>query len=206
MKTWLHCPNIYPLRQKFAFISTTKFQNLITLDAFDRNCERATVLSLLRHLQNQSDLNQRLIIGTTPEALCASCPILEESHRSEIVVHRGTELNFSKFVSDLAETFNYSSEILCEEPGQFATRGGLIDVYPVNGSNPYRIDFFGDEVELIKIFDPTTQGSCGEVDEIIIWSCKNDEKVLRKVPFSSTYPLQCFGFLKNLNYWSINTH
>ena len=80
-----------------------------------------------------------------------------KSSLPEIVVHRGTELNFSKFVSDLAETFNYSSEILCEEPGQFATRGGLIDVYPVNGSNPYRIDFFGDEVELIKIFDPTTQ-------------------------------------------------
>ena len=152
-------------------------------DAFDRNCERATVLSLLRHLQNQSDLNQRLIIGTTPEALCASCPILEESHRSEIVVHRGTELNFSKFVSDLAETLNYSSEILCEEPGQFATRGGLIDVYPVNGTNPYRIDFFGDEVELIKIFDPTTQRSCGEVDEIIISSCKNDEKSFKEGAF-----------------------
>ena len=116
-------------------------------DAFDRICERTSVLSLLGQLKGET--KDRLIIATTPEALRSPCPILEHNLDSEIKVITGKEIDFSQFSLRLAENLGYSSEILCEEPGQFAVRGGIIDVYPVNATTPYRIDFFGDEVEEI---------------------------------------------------------
>ena len=66
--------------------------------------------------------------------------------------------------------FDYSSEVVCEEPGQFALRGGLIDIYPVNSDFPVRIDFFGDTVEEIRSFDPTTQRTISVLPEISISS------------------------------------
>ena len=111
-------------------------------DAFDRICERSSVLSLLGELKEGA--KDKLIIATTPEALRSPCPVLKHNLDSEIKVITGEEINFSKFSVRLAEDLGYSSEILCEEPGQFAVRGGIVDVYPVNASTPYRIDFFGD--------------------------------------------------------------
>src|SRR5690606_18087390 len=62
----------------------------------------------------------------------------------------------------------YDSEALCEAPGQYAIRGGIIDVYPVTADRPYRIDFFGDEIEEIRAFDPVTQRSGDRVEQITI--------------------------------------
>lgn len=52
------------------------------------------------------------------------------------------------------------------EHGEFTVRGSIIDIYPMGSSLPYRIDLFDDEIDSIRIFDPETQRSLGEVDEI----------------------------------------
>ncbi|WKE67039.1 transcription-repair coupling factor [Gallaecimonas kandeliae] len=52
------------------------------------------------------------------------------------------------------------------EHGEFAVRGGLIDLYPMGESSPYRVDFFDDEIETLRRFDPESQRSTGEVEEI----------------------------------------
>ena len=52
------------------------------------------------------------------------------------------------------------------EPGEYAVRGGLIDLYPVGGAHPYRIDLFDDRVETIREFDPETQRSGQVLSEI----------------------------------------
>ena len=66
--------------------------------------------------------------------------------------------------------------MLCETPGEFAVRGGLIDVYPLNADAPHRIDFFGDEVEQIRLYDPTTQRTLGEVNELTIAGTPENEE------------------------------
>jgi transcription-repair coupling factor (superfamily II helicase) len=53
-------------------------------------------------------------------------------------------------------------------PGQFARRGGLIDVWPPAAAQPVRIDFFGDEVDTLRYFDPATQLSSGSVERLLI--------------------------------------
>ena len=152
-------------------------------DAFDRICERSSVLSLLGELKDGA--KERLIIATTPEALRSPCPVLKHNLDSEIKVTTREEIDFSQFSLRLAENLGYSSEILCEEPGQFAVRGGIVDVYPINATTPYRIDFFGDEVEEIKTFDPTTQRTDKKIDSIRISSSKEEEKSLMEGAFFS---------------------
>jgi len=54
------------------------------------------------------------------------------------------------------------------EPGQFSHRGGLLDVWPSTEANPVRLDFFGDEIETIRRFDPATQRTIEKLESILI--------------------------------------
>ncbi|RME58967.1 MAG: hypothetical protein D6790_11215, partial [Caldilineae bacterium] len=62
----------------------------------------------------------------------------------------------------------YSPAQVVEEPGTFARRGGIIDIWPPNLPYPVRIDLFGDEVETLRIFDPATQRTVRRVERIEI--------------------------------------
>ncbi len=57
----------------------------------------------------------------------------------------------------------YIREEICEGPGQVTLRGGYIDIYPITSRNPYRIEFFGDEVDTIREFDAVSQRSTENV-------------------------------------------
>ena len=77
---------------------------------------------------------------------------------------RAVELRAGAFVDPvgLAEQLlqaGYEPEPLVEEPGQFSRRGGIVDVFPPTEAAPIRIEFFGDEVESVRSFDPLTQRS-----------------------------------------------
>ncbi len=54
----------------------------------------------------------------------------------------------------------YNPADVVEEPGTFARRGGIVDIWPPNLPQPVRIDLFGDEVESLRLFDPATQRTC----------------------------------------------
>lgn len=56
-----------------------------------------------------------------------------------------------------------------EEPGQFAIRGGIVDIFPLTEECPYRIDMWDDEVDTIKTFDAESQRSIENVDELVIY-------------------------------------
>ena len=58
------------------------------------------------------------------------------------------------------------------EPGEFAVRGGLLDLFPVGSARPFRLDFFDDQIESIRIFDPESQRSTQEIDRIHILPAK----------------------------------
>ncbi|PXA04320.1 transcription-repair coupling factor [Coraliomargarita sinensis] len=127
----------------------------------DRVCERLSVLSAL--LQEQP----RLIIAT-PEALMGPCPEREIFQSRQIELRVGHEIDYIGLQEQLTRKLNYDSEALCEHPGQIAVRGGLIDIYPFDATRPYRIDFFGDEIESIRSFDPTSQRSAESVSSITV--------------------------------------
>ncbi len=138
----------------------------------DRICDRLTVLSAL--LANPA--GKRLLIAT-PEALLGNSPDKLSFAQQRLTLRVGQSHFFSELIATLTSDLDYDSEALCEEPGQIATRGGLIDLYPYDAHEPYRIDFFGDEIESIRRFDPTTQRTHNEVDEIQIAAAENADSI-----------------------------
>ena len=137
-------------------------------EILDQTCDRLAVLAELA--KGSEDGAKRLLVATTPEALLTGCPRRSSMEEREIVLRPGETHDFKGIVKDLVERFGYASEILCERPGEFAPRGGLLDVYPLNATTPVRIDFFGNEIEDIRAFDPTTQRSGEPLSSVSIVS------------------------------------
>jgi len=71
-------------------------------------------------------------------------------------------------IADRLTELGYSRCSLVEGPGQFALRGGILDVYSPSAANPVRVEFFGDEVDIMGYFDPVTQRRTEPVDEITL--------------------------------------
>src|ERR1051326_787653 len=83
------------------------------------------------------------------------------------IVRRSETLDLEELVQHL-NAVGYSAVDVVEMPGQYAVRGGLLDAYPPEADRPLRIEFFGDEVESIRKFDPGTQRSAAPVDEVVL--------------------------------------
>jgi len=83
------------------------------------------------------------------------------------VVRRGETVDVEGLVAHL-NTIGYASADVVEMPGQFALRGGILDVYSPEMDRPVRIEFFGDEVESMRKFDPASQRSSNPVEEVVL--------------------------------------
>ena len=81
-----------------------------------------------------------------------------------VTVRRGEEVDVEILTSHLASV-GYTQMDLVEMPGQFTRRGGILDVYSPEADRPVRIEFFGDEIDTIRKFDPETQRSQSGLDE-----------------------------------------
>ncbi len=82
-------------------------------------------------------------------------------------VRRGDTIDAEKLIEHL-HSVGYASVDVVEMTGQYALRGGILDVYPPDADHPLRIEFFGDEVESIRKFDPATQRSRNPADEAVL--------------------------------------
>ena len=154
--------------------------------SFEADCDLLGVLAALRH--GGHDAARPLLIACTPAALVRPAPAPESAARAELVVRKGDRLELRELARRLAEDFGYDHEALCEQPGEFALRGGILDVYPLNAQMPVRIDLFGDTVESLRPFDPATQRSEGEVEGLVICAPRGDVAKEAGVPFCRHLP------------------
>ncbi|MBN1874103.1 MAG: transcription-repair coupling factor [Anaerolineae bacterium] len=84
-------------------------------------------------------------------------------------VARKIEVGARESLTGLARhvsSLGYESVSVVQAPGQFSRRGGLLDIFPAHANTPYRLEFFGDEVDTIRIFTPETQRSTERVEQI----------------------------------------
>ena len=114
--------------------------------------QRTEVLSTLLGAQQAHSP----IIVTYPEALMEPVPMPQTLQQKTIHIHTEQEIAQSALIKQLVE-LNFHRVDFVYEPGQFAVRGGILDVYGYAHDNPYRIDFFGDEIDSIREFDIETQ-------------------------------------------------
>jgi len=110
------------------------------------------------------------------ESTVTICPIAALMHRiipervlsrNLFRLRRGAEISPLKLAERL-ERSGYDRVPMVEVKGQFALRGGILDVYPLTADLPVRLEFFGDEIDSIRSFDPSTQRSISHMDEITI--------------------------------------
>src|SRR5215469_16841472 len=82
-------------------------------------------------------------------------------------LRRGESFDVDNLLAHL-NTVGYESADVVEMPGQYALRGGILDVYSPEAERPVRVEFFGDEVDSIRRFDPTSQRSSNPTDEALL--------------------------------------
>lgn len=83
------------------------------------------------------------------------------------VVRRGDTVSLGAMLTRWAE-LGYRTERIAEVPGTMSRRGGIVDVYPPSSAYPARLDFWGDYLESIRLYDPGTQRSLERVEEVVV--------------------------------------
>ena len=120
-------------------------------------------------LTKLSTLNSQLstVIVTYPDAMAERVVSKKELNENTLAVKVGDEFDISDLEKRIFE-LGFERTDYVYEPGQFAIRGSIVDVYSFSSDMPYRIDFFGDEVDSIRSFDVQSQLSQGKVEMMTI--------------------------------------
>ncbi|TJX15594.1 transcription-repair coupling factor [Tissierella creatinini] len=131
---------------------------LYDVDAFssERQVQRLNVLS---RLNNQEDL----IVVSSITALLDKLPNKTLFEEYTQVITRGGRLDLDKTISTFINA-GYERVHMVEGIGQFSIRGGILDFFPPDGLNPYRVELFDDVVDSIRTFDMNTQRSIDNID------------------------------------------
>jgi transcription-repair coupling factor (superfamily II helicase) len=99
--------------------------------------------------------NKKIIV-TYPEALAEKVVLQTNLNESLISVKTGDAIDVMGIMQRLVD-YNFERSDFVYEPGQFALRGGILDIYSFGNDKPYRFELFGNDVDSIRIFDPETQ-------------------------------------------------
>ena len=121
---------------------------------------RSEVLSELNKKKPQGD-----IIITYPDALSEKVINRQSLTSNTYIISKGDELDI-EFLTEVLISYDFEKTDFTYEPGQFSVRGGIVDVYSFASDLPYRLEYFGDEVESIRSFDPESQLSKNELVQI----------------------------------------
>ena len=108
-----------------------------------------------------------LCVVTYPDALAEKVVSRKELGDKTLKLHTGENVD-TNFITEVLRSYGFEYVDYVYEPGQYAVRGSIIDVFSFSSEFPYRIDFFGDEVESIRTFEVETQLSKERKDSIVI--------------------------------------
>ncbi len=140
--------------------------------AFRRSIEymkenKSNIVLQTEVLARLNSSKKAFLIVSYPEAIMEKVIRTKELTRNTFNISVDDELSMEKFI-DVLNDWNFSREDFVFEPGNYAVRGSLIDVFSYGAEKPYRIDFDDDRVEKIRIFDTETQGSTEKLNKVRI--------------------------------------
>ncbi|MEG2856335.1 transcription-repair coupling factor [Bacteroides sp.] len=110
---------------------------------------------------------QGLCIVTYPDALAEKVVSRQELSDKMLKLHKGERVDLT-FITDVLHSYGFEYVDYVYEPGQYAVRGSIIDVFSFSSEYPYRIDFFGDEVDSIRTFEVDSQLSHEKKEDVVI--------------------------------------
>ncbi|WP_234445745.1 transcription-repair coupling factor [Carboxylicivirga marina] len=111
--------------------------------------------------------NKQLFVITYPEALIEKVLSADSLDENRLIINNGDQLDIS-FITDVLNEYHFQRVDFVFEPGQYSVRGSIIDVYSFSDEDPYRIDFFGDEVDSIRKFNLENQLSKEKLEQVTI--------------------------------------
>ena len=172
---------LYPARDLLFYYADIK-GNLLT----DRRME------VLRALIEKED-GESVTVITTMDAFLDGLAAPEEIAGQKITLAGGDVVDLPELEIRLAE-MRYERVVQIEGPGQFAVRGGIIDVFPLTGDLPVRIELWGDEIDSIRSFDVESQRSVENLEDVTIYpASENWKEGLRTVSFLEYFPREQTG-------------
>lgn len=136
----------------------------IDVSSFDIKCER---LEVIRRLLNKEDM----VVVASIDTVFYKMPPKDLHTKYVIDILKDEEKDIISLMANLLN-LGYERVESVEGKGQFAKRGGIIDLFPVNSSFPVRVEFFGDTIDTIRSFDLLTQRSVENIDSIRIYPSK----------------------------------
>ncbi|MEG1405729.1 MAG: transcription-repair coupling factor, partial [Alistipes sp.] len=142
--------------------------------------QRTTVLNAL-YGHGAPSTAAYTVICTYPEALAERVADADKLQRETIAVHVGDTISPELLEQTLVEA-GFTQVDFVYEPGQYSVRGGIVDIFSFAESKPYRIDFFGDDVDSIRRFNISSQLSADKLDRVEILPNLNAREA-RKVSF-----------------------
>lgn len=119
---------------------------------------------VLSRLQKQEE---GLCVVTYPDALAEKVVSRGELTEKTLKLHVGERVDLS-FVTEVLRSYEFEFVDYVYEPGQFAVRGSIVDVFSFSSEYPFRVDFFGDEVDSIRLFEVESQLSKEKKEEVVI--------------------------------------
>jgi len=129
--------------------------------------QRTSCLSLL-----ETDKQKNICIVTYPEALAEKSVSPKTLDTNTLRIQKNEKISID-FISEVLLSYGFERNDFVYEPGQYSIRGSIVDIFSFSTNKPYRVDFFGDEVESIRVFDLNTQLSIENLNEIEIVSDLN---------------------------------
>ncbi|MDG2052185.1 MAG: transcription-repair coupling factor [Flavobacteriaceae bacterium] len=129
--------------------------------------DNANVLLRAEVLNRINSRKKPTIIVSYPEALFEKVITRKELEKHTLKISVGDDLSID-FVNEVLFEYHFKRTDFITEPGEFSLRGGILDVFSFSNDMPYRIEFFGDDVESIRSFDVETQLSTETINKITI--------------------------------------
>ncbi|MFL1012386.1 transcription-repair coupling factor [Flavisericum labens] len=129
--------------------------------------DNANVLLRAEVLNRINSQKKPAIIVTYPDALFEQVVTRRELERNTLKVSVNDNLSID-FINEVLFEYQFKRVDFVTEPGEFSVRGGIVDVFSFSNDKPYRIEFFGDEVDSIRTFDVETQLSIEQIKKINI--------------------------------------
>jgi transcription-repair coupling factor (superfamily II helicase) len=142
--------------------------------------DEANIITRTQTLRRLSERRVASFIVSYAEALVESVVTRKQLGESTLEIKQGEKIDMA-FLEEVLQTYDFQLVDFVHEPGQYAIRGGITDVFSYASSHPCRIDFFDDEVDSIRIFDTDTQRSLETVKKVNIipniqWETEMGEK------------------------------
>ena len=128
--------------------------------------ENANIILRLETL-NRLNNGERLVVVTYPEAVCEKVAGKKEIQNKSTTIQVNDSLSIDNLI-DILDEYHFERVDFVTQSGQYAIRGGIIDIFSYSLQKPARIEMVGDDIESIRIFDIVSQMSINKIDKLVV--------------------------------------